>query len=137
MSKFPVIITEVKNFVVTSKTEMLESNRDITKKSVRTKAINDYIKLNLNNRYSLCWDCKTPILNCDKMCDISKKMIYDYPFIMEGYQIQDMYEAPSQTNYKDADISTCEFERTSRCNDLRIEKFIVSKCKNFKGIKRY
>lgn len=135
MKRFPVIVTELKDSTeIKSKSVFLDAKKP-KEKNQRTKAINDYLKRNGYANGSLCCNCVKGPLECIKVADISKKMIFEYPFILEGYQVQDQYSNLEDKKYCDVDAS-CDYERDSRSNNLRIEKFVVTKCKNFKMMKK-
>ncbi len=132
MNTFPIVVTMLKDGEVTTKHESIQTPKDISKSGVRSAAIRHYEKTVLHlPEDCLCWECSRGPLDCEKMGDISKKMIFDYPFITEGYQIQDVYQNESDLKYSDLEES-CEYERTARHNNLRIERFVVRKCKNFR-----
>lgn len=64
--------------------------------------------------------------------DISKKIISEYPFIIDGYQIQDVLESEDDKKYVDSLANLSEYEKTIRKNGFRVEKFIVHKCAKYR-----
>lgn len=78
MNKFSLVIRQVVDGKYETKFIELETDKNINSKGVRTFEINRYLKSNKYNQYCLCFDCTLGPLDCTKMADISKKMIYDY-----------------------------------------------------------
>lgn len=127
MNKVPIVIREAKNGEVFTKFEQLETEKDISKKTVRSRLINEYVRDNMANKMSLCGDCALGPTECPKIRDISKKIISEYPFIIDGYQIQDVLESEDDKKYVDSLANLSEYEKTIRKNGFRVEKFIVHK----------
>ena len=128
MEKFTIIITELDHNHIKQRKVALETNS----KNNHTQSINKYLKNNNYQSSSLCATCCKGPLDCKKVSDISKRMIYQYPFILEGYQVQDEFLENENTRYKDSDLISCEYEKTSRKNKFKIERLVVTKCKNYK-----
>jgi hypothetical protein len=134
MGDFPVIIHYVENGVLKSERVFLHTDKDVTKKVNRTREIGKYVKCRFGNyNGSLCFECDRGPSSCPKMADISSKLLSDYPFITDGFQVQDVYESVDDRVYSDSAFNTCEYEITSRQNTLRIDRFIVRGCKKFKN----
>lgn len=134
MKKLPIVVLEKKNDEECTKYVFLETKGDITKKTVRARIINNYAKNKFGNKMSLCADCVLGTTECPKLADISKKLIFQYPFIEKGFQIQDVLENLEDKKYVDDNLENpSEYEREVRENDLRIEKFVIEKCKKFRG----
>lgn len=128
MAKFPIVITEVDEKGTRTEQIMLEAE-DSKDKNQRTKAINEYLREKEFPVTCICFGCDKGPLTCKKVADISKKMIFDYPFITEGFQVQDLYQSLNDISFIDKDAS--DYEKESRKNSLRIEKFVVTKCENY------
>ena len=131
MKEFPIIINEVKDGKYETKHLSLQTKGDIKKKVVRAREISKYLNANNYEKYCICSDCALGPLSCPKMADISKKEIEKYPFITTGFQVIDIYQNIDDIKYSDSELGNCEYERTERNNGLRIEKFIISKCKKY------
>lgn len=133
MGNFPIIVHYIQNGVLKNEVVILHTDKDVTQKVNRTKEIRKYVneRFKIDNG-SLCFECDRGPLDCPKMADLSSKLLKDYPFITDGFQVQDVYHDIYDSVYSDDEYDTCEYERTSRRNNLRIDKFIVCKCKLFK-----
>lgn len=86
----------------------------------------------MGNEMSLCGKCALGPTECPKVGDISKKIISEYSFIIDGFQIQDVLENEDDKRYVDSLANVSEYEKTIRKNGFRIEKFIVSKCAKYR-----
>lgn len=130
MNKVPIVIREAKNGEVFTREEQLETEQDVTKKIVRSRLINKYIKNNMKDEMSLCGNCTLGPTQCPKVRDISKRTISEYPFILDGYQVIDMLEVEKDKKYVDDESI---LQSPTRTNRFGMERFIVFKCTKYRG----
>ncbi len=139
-ARFP-IITKVKSdgdttesFVYLTVNTIEESKSN----EARSKVIDQYCKKYLIQhviKTNLCFSCAnaSPI-SCEKIADLSPNIISKYPFITDGFQVQDPYFDFFKTEAAYVDGS--EYEKTVRANNLRIVRFSVSGCKNYRAMRK-
>lgn len=129
MENFTIKVIELKNGEKTIKDVTLQTKgKSIAIKEV---AINKYLKSCYGNFTCICGVCTNGPSTCPKMADITFRMIDDYPFVTEGFQVQCFYVDSESTSYSEDNFSTCAYERETRNNNLGIKRFIVRKCEKF------
>lgn len=128
MENFTIKVIELKNGEKSIKDVILQTKGKSI--AVKEAAINKYLKGHYGNCTCICGVCANGPLACSKMADITFRMIDDYPFVTEGFQVQCFYVDSESTSYRE-DFGTCEYERAIRHNNLGIKRFIVRKCKKY------
>ncbi|MEG2351515.1 MAG: hypothetical protein RSA10_03230 [Bacilli bacterium] len=131
--RFPIIVKKLVDGKLQEEFVYLrvEETSEVRDKIKRENYINKYCNINLSEfAKGLCFTCKNASPEkCEKIEDLSKKIITDYSFIKDGFQIQDPYYSDLD---EDGEIEN-DYEVACRHNSLKIVKFKVNGCNNYKS----